>query len=327
MRLVVTSTPHTRSKDTIEQTMREVLLALAPATIMAVYYFGLRALLIILLTMAASVAFEWLYQKITKQTITALDGSAAVTGVLLAFNLPVSSPFWMPIVGSFFAIVIAKQLFGGLGQNFLNPALAARAFLMAAYTPLMASRFTAPARNLFSLSVDAVSVATPLTQMRESPFIPAAGDILNAFLGNTAGCLGETCALALIIGGVYLLIRRIITWHIPVVYTATVFLLSVFLGRSGLMTGNGLFEIFSGGVMMGAFFMVTDYATSPVNDLGKIIMALGCGVLTVVIRFYGGYPEGVSYSILLMNLFVPLLDKYCAPRVFGVKKKGGAQNA
>ncbi|MDR1540021.1 MAG: RnfABCDGE type electron transport complex subunit D [Clostridiales bacterium] len=314
-RFVVSSTPHTRSDETIESIMRHVLLALAPATAMAIYYFGLRALLVIVLSCAACVLFELAYQKAVKQPVTALDCSAVVTGLLLAFNLPASSPFWMPIVGSFFAIVIVKQLFGGLGQNFLNPALAGRAFLMAAYTPQMSGAWTAPTRNPFS--IDAVSSSTPLIMLKETDFIPAAGDMLNALLGNTAGCIGETCALALILGGLYLLWKKVITWHIPFAYIGTVFIATSLIGRHGLLTGQGLYEILTGGLMLGAIFMATDYTTSPMSDTGKLIMGIGCGLLTVIIRIFGGYPEGVSYSILIMNLFVPLLDKYCKPRVFG----------
>ncbi|MDR1532458.1 MAG: RnfABCDGE type electron transport complex subunit D [Clostridiales bacterium] len=322
---MVTSTPHVRSGDSIESIMRDVLIALAPAAIMAIYFFGIRALGIILLSVGASVGFEYLFQKLTRRPITVGDFSAAVTGVLLAFNLPASSPFWMPVVGAFVAIVITKQLFGGLGQNFMNPALAARAFLMAAYTPLMASSWSRPVRN--PLAVDLVASATPLSLLKEDPsFIIQGSDVLNAFLGNVAGCIGETSALALLLGAAYLLWKKIIKWHIPAAYILTVFLLSTLLGRNGLFTGAGYYEILTGGLMLGAFFMATDYSTSPVSDLGKIIMGVGCGVLTVVIRNFGGYPEGVSYSILIMNLFVPLLDKYCVPTVFGVakKKKGEA---
>ena len=317
---MVTSIPHIRSDDTVESIMKDVLTALAPAAIMAVYFFGLRALFIMILSVGACIVFEFCFEKTAKRPITITDCSAAVTGVLLAFNLPASSPFWLPVVGAFVAIVIVKQLFGGLGQNFVNPALAARAFLMAAYTPLMASSWTQPVRNPFSM--DLISSATPLTLIKEDPtFIVRGTDVLNAFLGNVSGCIGETSAIALLLGAAYLLYKKIITWHIPAAYIITVFLLSTVLGRRGLFTGMGYYEIITGGLMLGAFFMATDYTTSPVNDMGKLIMGAGCGVLTVVIRNYGGYPEGVSYAILIMNLFVPLLDKYCAPRVFGVFKK------
>jgi len=317
---MVSSSPHIRSAETIESIMKDVLTALAPAAIMAVYFFGVRALCIIILSVFACVCFEFLFEKLTRRPVTVTDYSAAVTGALLAFNLPASSPFWMPIVGAFVAIVIAKQLFGGLGQNFVNPALAARAFLMAAYTPHMAGSWTEPVRNPFS--ADLISSATPLTLLKENPSLIIKGsDVLNAFLGNVSGCIGETSAIAIFLGAAYLFYKKVISWHIPVSYIVTVFLLSTFLGRRGLFTGLGYYEIFSGGLFLGAFFMAADYTTSPVSSLGKLIMGTGCGALTVVIRNYGGYPEGVSYAILIMNLFVPLLDKYCVPRVFGVFKK------
>jgi electron transport complex protein RnfD len=313
---MVTSTPHVRSKDDTPGIMRDVLIALAPAAIASIYFFGLRALCIIILTVGSCILFEYFYEKLLKKPITIADLSAAVTGLLLAFNLPASAPFWLPIVGAFFAIVIVKQLFGGLGQNFVNPALASRAFLMAAYTKIMAGSFTAPLNNPFS--ADLVSTATPLSELKENPnFVLQTSDYINALIGNRAGVLGETCAIALIVGGIYLICRKVISWHIPVAFIGTVFIMSTILGRNGFFMGSGLYEILTGGVMLGAFFMATDYTTSPVTNIGKIIMGVGCGVLTVVIRNYGGYPEGVSYSILIMNLFVPLLDKFCAPKVFG----------
>jgi electron transport complex protein RnfD len=315
-RYIVTSTPHVRSKDSIESVMHDVLIGLAPAALAGIYFFGLRALAIMILGVGACILFEFLYERVMKKPITIRDCSAAVTGLLLAFNLPASSPFWMPIVGSFVAIVIVKQLFGGLGQNFVNPALAARAFLMAAYTPLMAGNFTKPVDN--PLSVDLVSAATPLTQMKENAgFAVQASDFFNALFGNVGGVIGETCAVALIIGGIYLLVRKVITWHIPVAYIVTVFIVSTILGRNGFFNGNGLYEIVTGGLMLGAFFMATDYTTSPVAPIGKIIFGIGCGILTVVIRNYGGYPEGVSYSILLMNLVVPYINDLTRRKPYG----------
>jgi len=288
--------------------MLDVLTALAPAAIMAVYFFGTRALSIMILSVGACVGFEYLYGLIRKTPTTITDYSAAVTGLLLAFSLPASSPFWIPIVGAFVAIVIVKQLFGGLGQNFLNPALVARAFLMAAYTPLMAGSWSEPVRNPFS--ADLISSATPLILLEEDPsMVIERADIINAFLGNIAGSIGETSSLALLLGAAYLFYKKVITWHIPFTYIATVFILSTFLGRNGLLTGRGYYEVIIGGVLLGAIFMATDYTTSPINELGKLIMGIGCGILTVVIRHYGGYPEGVTYAILIMNLFVPLLDK------------------
>ncbi len=313
--IIVSATPHVRSKDSIQSVMRDVLIGLLPATAMGIWYFGLKALMVIVISIASAVFFEFLWQKLMKQTVTISDLSAAVTGLLLALNMPASAPWWMPIVGSAFAIIIAKQLFGGLGQNFINPALAARAFLLASYPTAMTS-WTTPGW------VDAVSTATPLATLKVGGFVPQSADIVNAFLGRgIGGCIGETCALALIIGGIYLIFRQVISWRIPVIYIATVAVLTWFLGRDGLMTGFPVYEIFVGGLMLGAFFMATDYASSPVTPKGQIIMGLGCGILTSLIRVYGGYPEGVSYSILIMNLAVPLIDRYTKPKIFGEVKK------
>lgn len=316
-KLVVSSTPHIRSNDSIESIMRDVLIALTPAALAGIYFFGFKALLIIILSIASCVFFEGAYQKITKQPITITDLSAAVTGLLLAMNLPASSPFWLPVVGGFFAIVIAKQLFGGLGQNFINPALAARAFLLASY-PTQMTNFTEPA-GLFS-SAEAVSAATPLTLVKE---LAKEGkiqeltqsDFINALIGNIGGCIGETCAIFLILGGIYLIYRKVISWRIPVTYILTVFILTLIFGRMPV------YEILIGGLMLGAFFMATDYSSSPVTPTGQFIMGFGCGLLTAIIRVYGGYPEGVSYSILLMNLAVPLIDRFTKPKVFGEVKK------
>ncbi len=317
---VVSSTPHIRSGDSIDNIMKDVVIALVPACLAGVYYFGLRALFIIALCVCSSVLFEYLYQRFTKQTISIGDYSAVVTGMLLAMNLPVSSPFWIPIVGSLFAIVIVKQLFGGLGQNFMNPALAARAFLLAAY-PVQMTSWTKPVGNALSLTADAVSSATPLGLMKSTNFMPAAADYINAFIGNRSGCIGETCVVAILIGGAYLLYKQIISWRIPTAFIGTVFVLTWVFGRSGFMMGFPFYEIIIGGVMLGAFFMATDYSSSPVTPVGQLIMGVGCGLITAIIRIKGGYPEGVSYSILLMNLFVPLIDKYVRPKVFGIKKE------
>jgi Na+-translocating ferredoxin:NAD+ oxidoreductase subunit D len=304
---VVSTSPHIRAKDTTQSVMRDVLIALAPATLASIYFFGLRALVIVLISIISCVAAEALWQKFTKRKFTVTDYSAAVTGILIAFNLPVSSPLWLPVVGSFFAIIIVKQFFGGLGQNIMNPALAARAFLLASWPVQMTS-----------WTVDGVSAATPLAILKEGTgTLPSMVDI---FVGSVGGALGETSVIALLLGGVYLLYRRVITWEIPVLYIATTFILTWILGRNGLMTGNPVYEIFAGGLILGAFFMATDYASSPITPKGKIIMGVGCGVLTAIIRVYGGYPEGVSYSILIMNLFVPLIDKHTAPKVFGEVK-------
>ena len=303
-KFIVSGTPHVRSKDSIQGIMRDVLIGLTPAALMGIYVFGLNALVIMVLSIASAMFFEYLYQKLMKKPITVTDLSAAVTGLLLAMNMPASAPYWMPIVGSAFAIIIAKQLFGGLGQNFINPALAARAFLLASY-PTAMTTWPAPT------GVDAVTVATPLALLKAGEITTAtSGDMMNALVG-----IGETSAIALIIGGVYLIVRHVISWRIPVVYIATVFILTALIGRNGVRIPQ--YEIFVGGLMLGAFFMATDYASSPVTPLGQIIMALGCGLLTTLIRIFGGYPEGVSYSILIMNLCVPLIDRFTEPKIFG----------
>lgn len=303
----VSSSPHIRSNTTVQTVMRDVLIALLPATAAGIYFFGVRALVIILLSVLSAVGFEALWQKLMKQKLTIMDLSAAVTGLLLAFNLPVSVPLWIPIIGSAFAIIIVKQFFGGVGQNIMNPALAARAFLLASW-PVQMTTWT----------VDGVSSATALGVLKEGTgTLPT---LWNAFIGSVGGCIGETSVLALLLGGAYLLYKRIISWHIPTIYIGTVFILTLVLGRNGFMSGNALYELFIGGLMLGAFFMATDYTTSPMTRKGQIIFAIGCGALTSIIRIYGGYPEGVSYSILIMNLFVPLIDKFTAPRVFGGAK-------
>jgi Na+-translocating ferredoxin:NAD+ oxidoreductase subunit D len=303
----VSSSPHIREKSTVQTMMMDVLIALLPATFAGIYFFKFRALLVILISVLSCVGFEYLWQRFTKQKITIFDLSAAVTGLLLAFNLPASIPLWVPVIGSAFAIIIVKQFFGGVGQNIMNPALAGRAFLLASW-PVQMTTWT----------VDGVSAATALGVLKEGTgTLPS---LFNVFVGNVGGCIGETSALALLLGGAYLLYKRIISWHIPVVYIATVFVLTLVLGRNGFMTGNALYEILAGGLMLGAFFMATDYTTSPITRKGQIIFAVGCGILTSVIRIYGGYPEGVSYSILFMNLLVPLIDKYTNPRVFGGAK-------
>lgn len=307
MMYTVSSSPHIRTKTTVQTVMRDVLIALLPATIAGIYFFKIQALLVILTSVISCVAFEALWQKIMKQKITVFDLSAAVTGLLLAFNLPASIPLWIPVVGSAFAIIIVKQFFGGVGQNIMNPALAARAFLLASW-PVQMTNWT----------VDGVSAATPLAILKEGT--GALPSLMNAFIGNMGGTIGETSVLALLLGGAYLLYKKIISWHIPGIYIGTVFVLTFVFGRNGFMSGNALYELLIGGLMLGAFFMATDYTTSPITKKGQVIYAVGCGVMTSVIRIYGGYPEGVSYSILFMSLFVPLIDKYTKPRAFGGAK-------
>ena len=310
---VVSGTPHVRSKESIQSIMRDVLIALVPATAAGIFYFGIPALILIIAAIASAVFFEWLYQKITKKPITISDLSAVVTGLLLAMNLPAAAPIWVAIVGSAFAIIIGKQLFGGLGQNFINPALAGRAFLLASY-PTEMTTWTAPVG--FS-GADAVAVATPLAEMKTGA-LPTAS-VMELAMGNVGGCIGETCAIALILGGVYLIVKHVISWKIPVIYIATVLVLTTLIGRHGVRMP--IHELFAGGLMLGAFFMATDYASSPVTPKGQIIFAVGCGLITTLIRSFGGYPEGVSYSILIMNCCVPLIERFTEPTIFGALPK------
>lgn len=294
----VSSSPHIHDGDTTQRIMLDVVIALIPAGIFSVWHFGLRALAIMVITILSCVAGEAIWQFLTKQKITISDFSAVITGLLLAYNLPHTVPFWLPVVGGLFAIIIVKQFFGGLGQNFMNPALAARAVLLTSWAGAM-TNFT----------VDTVAAVTPLTALSlGSTDLPT---LWEAFVGTIGGSLGETSALWLMVGGIYLIYRKVITWKIPVIYIGTVFVLTYLFG------GNGLAEILYGGLFLGAIFMATDYSTTPMTGKGHIIFALGCGVLTVIIRKLGGYPEGVSYAIILMNLVVPIIDRYTKPRVFG----------
>ena len=308
---VVSGTPHVRSKESIQSIMRDVIIALVPATAAGIYYFGLRALILIVAAIISAVFFEWLYEKITKKPVTINDLSAVVTGLLLAMNLPASAPVWVAIVGSAFAIIFAKQLFGGLGQNFINPALAGHAFLLASY-PTEMTTWVVPN----GLAADAATYATPLAQLKNGTLDASLGQLV---MGQVGGTIGETCAIALIIGGIYLLYKHVISWKIPVIYIATVFILFAVIGRHGMRMP--LQEIFAGGVMLGGIFMATDYASSPVTPKGQVIFAVGAGLLTYLIRTFGGYPEGVSYSILIMNCCVPLIERFTEPTIFGALPK------
>ena len=308
---VVSGTPHVRSKESIQSIMRDVIIALVPATAAGIYYFGLRALILIVAAIISAVFFEWLYEKITRKPVTINDLSAVVTGLLLAMNLPASAPVWVAIVGSAFAIIFAKQLFGGLGQNFINPALAGRAFLLASY-PTEMTTWVVPN----GLAADAATYATPLAQLKNGTLDASLGQLV---MGQVGGTIGETCAIALIIGGIYLLYKHVISWKIPVIYIATVFILFAVIGRHGMRMP--LQEIFAGGVMLGGIFMATDYASSPVTPKGQVIFAVGAGLLTFLIRTFGGYPEGVSYSILIMNCCVPLIERFTEPTIFGALPK------
>lgn len=324
---IVSSSPHIRKNVTVSGVMLDVLTALIPALIAAVYYFGFRALYLTIISVAFCMMFEYFWQKALKKPSTAGDLTAAVTGVLLAFNLPVTAPWWLAFVGAFVAIIVIKQFFGGTGHNFMNPAMGARAFLLASW-PVLMTLWKEPFTTGFLLQSDAVSTATPLALMKAGN-ISALPSLFNTFMGNTAGCLGETCAPALLLGFFYLLIKRVITPAIPLSYIFTVAVLSFIFKTEGLGAFESAFySVFSGGLMLGAIFMATDYVTSPITRNGQIIMGIGCGLITFVIRKLGGYPEGVTYAILLMNIATPLIDKFVRPKKFGKKaEKGGAAYA
>jgi len=311
--LKVSSSPHVRANYSTKSIMLDVIIALMPAMFAGVYFFGIRALWVTLLSVGSCVVFEWIWEKIFKKTITIMDLSAVVTGLLLAFNLPPSIPIYIVILGAFVAIILTKQLFGGIGQNFINPALAARAFLLAAY-PQQTTSFTIPNQLAAGTAVDALSGATPLALLKQG-LIEKLPSLTEAFLGNIGGCIGEVSALAILLGAAYLLYRRVIKWHIPVFYIGTIFIIIyLFSGKGAYIS---FYSLFLGGIMLGAFFMATDYTTSPMTVKGQIIFAIGAGLITAVIRLFGGYPEGVSYSILLMNLAVPLIDRFVKTRHFG----------
>ena len=310
-KLIVSHAPHVKGKDDTRTIMFDVIIALLPLLIAGTVVMGYRAAILAVVCVASSVLFEWAWEKLLKKPITICDMSAAVTGLILALNLPVTLPFWMAIAGCFFAIIIVKQFFGGLGHNFMNPALAGRAFLLTSWAMEMTTWIRPFEKiSLFSNS-DVISSATPLSILKEGgEKLPS---YLDLFLGNVGGCIGEVSALAILIGAAYLLYRRVIDWKVPFVYILTVFVLSYFIGR------DGIYQILSGGLLFGAFFMATDYVTTPYTKLGRIIFAFGCGLLTFIIRNWGGYPEGVSYSILFMNVLTPLIDKYTVPKTFGEK--------
>jgi len=307
--LIVSTSPHLHKKDSVSKIMWMVVLALIPAGVGGVIIFGTSALRIILLSVVSALAAEALVQIFLKKKISIFNGSACLTGILLAYNLPANVPFWIPIVGVFFSIIIGKQVFGGLGQNIFNPALVGRVFLMASWPKYMTS-FVKP------FNVDGVTSATPLMLLKEglsADKIP----YLDLFLGKRGGCIGEVCIIGLLVGAVFLLAKGYISWHIPFIYIATVGIFGFIFGPSGFFTGDWIFQILTGGLVLGAFFMATDYVTSPLTRKGQIIFALGCGLVTVAIRFWGGYPEGVSYAILMMNAATPLIDRFTRNRIYG----------
>ena len=311
--LLVASSPHIWAGVSTGRIMRDVLISLVPAAVGAVVFFGWRAAVIIALSMAAAALTEWGCERLTGKPSTLADGSALVTGLLLALTLPPASPFWLPVVGAVFAIAVVKMAFGGLGHNFVNPALAARAFLLAAF-PAAMTTWTSP--------FDAVTTATPLAVL-PNPFSPEvmAGDLPSytaLLVGTVGGSLGETSKVLLLVGAAYLLVKRVIDWRIPVGFLGTLALFTwVFGGQGGLFTGDPLYHLLAGGAILGAFFMATDYVTGPITAKGRWIFAVGCGLITVLIRLYGGYPEGVLFAILLMNVVTPLIDRFIVPAPFG----------
>ena len=312
-KFIVSSSPHFQSKDTTQTLMLDVILALTPAMIASVIIFGFRAAVIILKTVAACILSEYISRRVMKRRQTVGDLSCVVTGVLLAMNLPVSISPIIAAFGGVIAIVVVKQMFGGIGQNFVNPALTARIILMNSF-PAKMTAWTAPMDHSFS---DAMTTATPLGVLSEGTGA-ALPSYLDMFLGNTGGCLGETCALALILGGIYLVARRVISPVIPLIYIGTVFVFTFLFG--GFNLTYSLSEICAGGLIFGAFFMATDYVTSPLTPKGQIVYGLILGIVTGIFRLWGASPEGVSYAIIFSNLLVPLIERYTLPTAFG---KGG----
>ena len=310
MKLTVASSPHIRGDFKSSRIMLDVMLALVPAMVVGIWMHGIRSLIVTLVSISSCVLLEWLYAKVTKTRNTVIDGSALVTGMLLAMTLPATVPYWLVIVGAAFAIIFVKALCGGLGQNIFNPALSARGFMM----------LIAPAYMVRFESVDGVTAATPLHHM-VMPALPEES-IMDMFLGNCPGSIGEISALALLAGGAYLVYRKVISPRIPLAYLGSVAVLTLVFHKTDAPIDWMLYSLFSGGLMLGAIFMATDYATSPVTAKGQIIYGIGCGILTVVFRYFGLFPEGVTYAILLMNALVWIIDRHTAPRRFGVKKGG-----
>ena len=308
----VSSSPHVRSKSTSRNIMIDVCIALMPACIFGVYNFGFRALLVLLISVASCVLFEALYEKIMHKPVTVGDFSAVVTGLLLGMNLPHTIPLWMVVLGSAFAIIVVKQLFGGLGQNFMNPALGARCFLLISF----AGRMT-------SFTYDGITGATPLANLKAGLNV----NVLDMFLGTTGGVIGETCVIAILVGAIYLMIRKVIVPTIPFVYIFVFSLFVIIFGGHGWDMNYLAAHLCGGGLMLGAFFMATDYVTSPVTPLGKVIFGVILGILTGIFRIYGKSAEGVSYAIIFSNLLVPIIEKVTIPRAFGVKKESKSKEA
>lgn len=337
--LLVSSSPHIKTSIDTQRIMAWVLIALAPAGVAGWWIFGVRALAVMAVSVAACVVSEFIWQKCCGQPVRICDLSAAVTGLLLAYNVPVTIPLWMPAVGGAFAIIIAKGFFGGLGQNIVNPALAGRAMLLTCW-PVAMTNWAVPAKSFTAwLGADAETGPTLLNMIKHldpevvhfdaisSASIAGSGGaeatLADAFFGTMGGCIGETCALALLIGGAILIWKKVISWRIPVIYVATVAALSAITTFGFGRASDPLFEIFAGGLMLGAIFMATDYATSPMTAKGQAIFAIGCGILTTLIRTNGAYPEGVSYSILIMNITVPLIDRFTRQKILGEVRRDG----
>ena len=299
--------------------MLYVIMALLPTSLFGIYNFGIRALILILVTIASCVASEWIFNKIVHKKNSINDLSAVVTGLLLALNLPASLPWWEAVIGGVFAIVIVKMMFGGLGQNFMNPALGGRCFLMLSFSSVMTSFTVKEGSNwLYGISVDAASSATPLMDVKEGGY----PSLLKMFLGTTTGTIGETSTAALLLGAIYLLLRRVIDWKIPVIYIATFAVFDIlYMVIAGAAAYPLLYELCGGGLMLGAFFMATDYVTSPITSKGKVIYAILLGLLTGLFRFFGESAEGVSFAIIIGNLFVPLIERYTVPKAFGKEGK------
>lgn len=331
LHLTLTSSPHAHSKNTTPVIMRDVCIALLPALIGAVYFFGWRALTLTLVSVLGCLLFEWGYRKLMKKDNTVSDWSAVVTGMLIAFVCPVSLPFWTILLGDFFAIVVVKQLFGGIGMNIVNPALAARAFLFS-WPSLMSGSWVRPGTDIGAFSnptaatLDGLTAATPMQALAANT-LPEAS-LFDLFLGKIGGSMGEVSAALLLLGGAYLVARRVISLRIPLAYLGTVALLALIFPRGNDCINWMLAQLLSGGLLLGALFMATDYTTSPVTHGGQLAFGAGCGVLTIAFRYFGAYPDGVTYAILIMNCCVGFFDKIGIPKRFGFvreKKKGGGK--
>ena len=308
-KLIVSTSPHIRTNISTRKIMLDVLIALAPATVAGVVLFGLRALLVILITVGSAVLSEFLFNIITKREQTIKDLSAVVTGLILALSLPSKAELWQCAVGAVFAIIVVKCLFGGLGANFANPAATARVFLLISFASIGGGAAT----NFAEITAS----ATPLEAIKQGQGVENLPSLLDMLLGNRAGAIGETCIIALVLGGIYLIARRVIHWHVPVAYVLSVFLLTLAIKQDVTIA---LYEVLGGAVVLAAFFMITDYVTTPINELGKVVFAVGCGIITVLIRMFGSYPEGVSFAILLMNIVSPYIERLCTRKPLG---KGG----